>query len=79
MEESIMKFVVDELLDGSGDVRLDTPLFSDGVLDSFHLISLLMFLEETFKVKLSPEDLTPENMDTVGSIAAVVQARTARN
>ena len=55
-------------------VALDTPLFSTGIVDSFGVLELIAYLEETFGVEidLGRHDLT--DFDTVTKIAALVAA-----
>ena len=58
--EQITVFVGENLLDGAGAVEADSPLFSSGLLDSFHLLELLLFIEDRFGVKITPQDIRPE-------------------
>ena len=48
-------------------------LVSDGILDSFDIISLITELEETFDIEIDPEDVTSENFESVNAIAALVE------
>jgi acyl carrier protein len=44
-----------------------------GVLDSLNLFLLLTFIEEQFGVTIEPEEIVPENFDTLTSITRLVQ------
>jgi len=57
------------------DVNDDTPLFSSGLVDSFAMVDLLMFLEKHTGTKLGPEDIDLDNLDTLARILAFVSAR----
>ena len=46
----------------------DTPLFSSGLLDSFSVADLLMFLEDAGNFVVEPEEVVPENLDSIGKI-----------
>ena len=48
----------------------DTPLISSGYVDSFSMVSLLVFLENKFKIKIPPGKATPEAFDSVNKIVA---------
>ena len=48
----------------AAELKDGTPLFSSGRLDSFHLIELLGGLESTYGVKVSPGEVSLENLDT---------------
>lgn len=53
----------------SGELRDDTPLFSSGLLDSFHLVEMISVLEKSSGRKIKPGEINLENLDTPGSIA----------
>lgn len=50
-----------------------TPLFSGGLIDSFSLVSLMLFLETRGGISVQPMDVTLENFDTVGRMLAYVE------
>ena len=49
------------------------PLMTSGVVDSFALVDLLQFLEDTFHVHISEADLTPDRMNTIDMIVKHVE------
>jgi acyl carrier protein len=49
-------------------------LISGGVIDSFSLVELSLFLEEKFDVRPDDTELNADNMDTVQMIANYVEA-----
>jgi acyl carrier protein len=53
----------------SGELRDDTPLFSSGLLDSFHLVEMISVLEKATGRKIKPGEINLENLDTPGLIA----------
>lgn len=53
----------------SGELRDDTPMFSSGLLDSFHLVEMISVLEKASGRKIKPGEINLENLDTPGSIA----------
>jgi len=73
MKEMILKYVSKEYIDDD-DVTLtyETPLISSGYVDSFSMVSLLVFLENKFKIKIPPSKATPEAFDSVNNIVALV-------
>ncbi len=74
----VRQFIVDSWL--SGDARgFDdrTDLLESGILDSFATLSLIGFLEETFKVQLDPADVNPSTFATVDTIARLVLQKTS--
>lgn len=74
MAEDIKKVIIDyvkkEYLDEDSDqvITEDTKLISSGIVDSFSMVSLKMFLEKKFRIKIPDEKATPEAFDSVTSI-----------
>lgn len=52
-----------------------TTLISSGLVDSFSLVDLAMFVEEEFGVKIHDTELNAETFDTLGQLAALVEQR----
>lgn len=73
MKEMILKYVIKEYIDDDDAiVTYETPLISSGYVDSFSMVSLLVFLENKFKIKIPPSKATPEAFDSVNNIVALV-------
>lgn len=53
----------------------ETALFSTGMVDSFTMVDLLMWLQQQTGARLGPEDISVENFDSVGRILAFAAAR----
>ena len=51
-----------------------TELFSTGLVDSFAMVDLLVFLEKQTGARLGPEDISLENFDSVQRILAFAAA-----
>ena len=75
MKDVILEYVVNEYVDedDGGVVTYDTPLISSGIVDSFSMVSLKVFLEKKYQIKLPDEEATPEAFDTVNSIVKLVE------
>lgn len=73
IKELIMNYVIKEYIDDD-DVKItyETPLISSGYVDSFSMVSLLVFLENKFRIKIPPSKATPEAFDSVNNIVALV-------
>lgn len=66
-KENLLRALRDELGVDTTQIDDDTPLFSSGTIDSFSLVSLIMFIERN-GVKLEPLDVNLENLDSVARI-----------
>lgn len=74
MKDLVLNYVIKEYMeDGDEDITYDTPLISSGYVDSFSMVSLLVFLENKFNIKIPPDKATPEAFDNVNSIVALVK------
>lgn len=66
--DQLREFLVDRFrLDGV-ELDDDTQLFSTGLLDSFSMIELVMYLEQQSGEKLRAGDFNLENLDSVDRI-----------
>jgi acyl carrier protein len=74
MHETVLEYVIDEYVDEDDDmeVGMDTPLISSGIVDSFSMVSLKVFLEKKYGINLPDNEATPEAFDTVNSICELV-------
>ncbi len=75
MKDVILEYVIDEYVDEDDDdeVTFDTPLISSGIVDSFSMVSLKVFLEKKYQISLPDSEATPEAFDTVDSICELVK------
>jgi len=70
--ETILEFIRDDLLEEETEIDADTSLFRDQLLDSMNLTNLIMFLEETFGIRIGAIDIAFENLDTVNHMLAFI-------
>jgi acyl carrier protein len=72
MKDIVLQYVIKEYLDEEDEeITYDTPLISSGYVDSFSMVSLLVFVENKFKIKIPPSKATPEAFDSVSKIVAL--------
>jgi acyl carrier protein len=53
-----------------------TSLFSSRILDSFSMVELVSFIEETAGIKFGVLELNLENLDTIQNIMRFVEKKT---
>jgi acyl carrier protein len=53
-------------------LQAGTPLFSSGIVDSFGVLELIAFLEETFGIVIDPARHELGELDSVDRIVALV-------
>jgi acyl carrier protein len=65
----LKQFIREQIIrDPSLVLRDDQPLMSSGLIDSFALVDLSVFIETAFGVRVPDVDLMPERMDTVAKM-----------
>jgi acyl carrier protein len=55
-----------------GEIGFDEPLISSGIIDSFGVLEVIAFLEDTFGVVIDPTRHELTEFETVNGIAALV-------
>lgn len=69
-------FIADEILRQSGRaIAADEKLISSGLIDSFSLMDLALFVEDTFGVQIDDTELNADTFDTLEALAELIQSR----
>ena len=55
------------------DFAEEMGLVSNGILDSFDIVSLVAQLNDAFDIEIGPVDLVPENFNSAEAIWALVE------
>lgn len=72
--DRLRSFICTELLrDPAYPLGDDEPLISGGLIDSFSIAYVGVFIENAFGVYIPDVDLTVENMDTLRQIAEMIR------
>jgi D-alanine--poly(phosphoribitol) ligase subunit 2 len=73
MEEKLIQFITGEFLtDPSRKITADTKLISSGLIDSFSLVSLQVFIEKEFGKRIPAPKITADSFDTVRSMVEII-------
>ncbi len=75
MQRVVLEYVKNEYLeddDDEEDIDLDFGLISSGIVDSFSLVSLKIFLEKKYAIKIPDDKASPEAFDSVRKICTLV-------
>jgi acyl carrier protein len=74
--QPVRTFIVENFLFGQSDgLKDDQSFLESGIIDSTGILQLVAFLEKTFKVQVKDEELVPENLDSLHSIAGFLQSK----
>ena len=72
--EGLREFLVTKLGLAADDIADNTALLSSGLLDSFSVVQLLFFIEETSGVQFAPSDVGFATLDSIDRIMDYVAA-----
>jgi len=56
-------------------IGMDEKLISSGLIDSFHLVDLAMFIEENFNVRIDDTELNADTFDTLAQLVELISQR----
>jgi acyl carrier protein len=73
----IFAFLIEECGLDSSTADTSATLFSSGLLNSMDVLSVVMFVEETFSVKVSPFEISIEKFDSVAQMTKFIQEKRA--
>ncbi|HET7009336.1 MAG TPA: acyl carrier protein [Anaerolineales bacterium] len=72
----LAEFIAGSLLKDPGRaIAPDEPLITGGLVDSFSLVDLALFVEKTFGVRLHDSELRADVFDSLSQLAALVEQR----
>jgi acyl carrier protein len=76
--KEVRDFVISNFLFGeAGSLRDDTSFLDSGIIDSTGMLEMIMFLENTCGVKIEPEEMVPENLDSINRVVQFVKRKLA--
>jgi acyl carrier protein len=75
--EELKKFVLTVIAAdlGRDSIDPDEDLLEQGIIDSLGVMTLTTFMEDTFGIQVSDEDIVPENFQSLNVLAAFVEQK----
>lgn len=78
MKNKLSDFIAAQILkDPTRSLSDDEALISSGLIDSFSLVDLALFVEDTFEVRIEDSELRSDVFDTLSELTALVEDRKA--
>jgi acyl carrier protein len=72
----IAKFIAEKILkQPNKEIKPAEALISSGLIDSFSLMDLALFVEDTFGVKIEDTELNAETFDSLNQLATLISSR----
>jgi acyl carrier protein len=56
-------------------IAADEPLISSGLIDSFSLMDLALYVEDTFGVRIEDTELNADTFDNLSQLASLIESR----
>ncbi len=73
---NLEKFIATQILkQPNRNISADEPLLSSGLIDSFNLMDLALYVEDTFGVRIEDTELNADTFDTLNQLSALIESR----
>jgi acyl carrier protein len=75
--DELKKFLFTEIVVDQNIESLspDDDLIMQGIIDSLGIMKLVTYLEETFKIIVSDDDIVPENFQTLEKLEKLIEMK----
>lgn len=69
LTSEVRSFIVNNFLMGRGDTLANDSSFLElGIIDSTGMLELVMYLEDTYGIEITDDELIPANLDSINQI-----------
>jgi acyl carrier protein len=77
VDATVRTFIADNYLyrEGIGSIADTDSFLTRGIIDSMGILELVTFLESTFGISVTDDEVVPENLDSVARVAAYVRRK----
>lgn len=73
---NIEKYIATQILkQPNRQISADEPLISSGLIDSFSLMDLALYVEDTFGVRIEDTELNANTFDNLNQLTALITSR----
>jgi acyl carrier protein len=74
--DQLSSFIAKNILKQPGRlIDVDEKLISSGLIDSFNLMDLALFVEDTYGVRIEDTELNADKFDSLNQLAALIESR----
>ncbi|MDP3876877.1 MAG: acyl carrier protein [Methylobacter sp.] len=77
MKNTIRDYILGNLLftEDPSVLQDDDSFLASGIIDSTGILEIILFIEETFDIKVNDDEMLPANLDSVNKLAAFVMRK----
>lgn len=78
-KETLRNFILENYMftDDQNALKDSDSFLDSGIIDSTGILEVVMFLEESFGIKVDDEEMVPENLDSIDNLVAFVARKIA--
>ncbi|QQS35343.1 MAG: acyl carrier protein [Ignavibacteriales bacterium] len=73
IKDTIRNFIFDSI--NVSDLNDDVNLFESGIVNSLFAVQLMTFLEKSFSIEVTMDDLMMENFESINATTAFVERK----
>lgn len=75
--EQVRQYILENFLFSTDTslLGLEESFLERGLIDSTGMLEVILFLEESFGIKVADNEMVPENLDSVNRIAAFIERK----
>jgi len=78
LKQQVRQFILDNFMMGSkAEVPDDASFMDRHIIDSTGFLELISFVEQSFDIQISDDEMVPENLDSLNNIERFVQKKRA--
>jgi acyl carrier protein len=76
IQTSLAQYIASKILkQPNRAIAPDEALLTSGLIDSFSLVDLGLFIEDQFGVRIDDAELNPQMFDTLAQLVALIESR----
>lgn len=72
---AIKEFLLKNIIKGKKDINYDDSLINSGLVDSFGILELVFFMDNTFGIRVEDYEILDAEADTINRIAALLEEK----
>jgi acyl carrier protein len=80
VKDEIRQFFEDNFMaEFESDFGDDDSFLDNGIIDSTGVLELVLFIEETYELKVQDEEIIPENLDSFNNLNKYISSKSGKN
>lgn len=75
IQDKVRQFIIKTSYSEDEQVKNDTLIFEQGMMDSMAFMSLIAFIEETFSIQLNDNELIEAHFESIDAISVFIKEK----